>query len=105
MKWPKNCRLAVSYLFTPFSNSWKKLSITHVKTGGAEDKEQLKPVFDRSVNAISTRRGQIIPTTDPKRINIKYALYLIRHHPILGLQLPSTANSAKLLDIKTEARA
>ena len=41
----------------------------------------------------------------PKRINIKYVLYLIRHHPILGLQLPSAANSAKLLDIKTEVRA
>jgi hypothetical protein len=41
---------------------------------------------------------------DPKRINIKYVLYLIRHHPILGLQLPSDANSARLLDIKTEVR-
>ena len=42
---------------------------------------------------------------DPKRINIKYVLYLIRHHPILGLQLPSAANSARILDIKTDVRA
>ena len=40
----------------------------------------------------------------PKKDKYK-VFYLIRHHPILGLQLPSVANSAKLLDIKTEVRA
>ena len=41
---------------------------------------------------------------DPKRINIKYVLYLIRQAPNFRSRQLKTANSVRLLDIKTEVR-
>ena len=41
---------------------------------------------------------------DPKRINIKYDLYLIRQAPNFRSRQLKTANSVRLLDIKTEVR-
>ena len=42
---------------------------------------------------------------DPKRTNIKYVLYLLRHTKNFGSSAGWTANSARLLDIKTEVGA
>ena len=66
-------------------------------------KNENSSFFKPKIHGLYTRA-----VSDQERVimaRVRYVLYLIRHTPILGLQLPLAANSAKLLDIKTEVRA